>query len=107
LCELPLPEALEGVSAVSLLNGSKSPIRKTASTVVARGPNGAGNQLDFSQLGRSIRSDRWRYTEWFDGNLELYDYENDPHEHHNLAKSADSAAIVEEHRKLLAELRSD
>jgi iduronate 2-sulfatase len=41
-------------------------------------------------MGRSIRTDRWRYTEWHDlkqqpAGQELYDELNDPQETTNLA----------------------
>jgi uncharacterized sulfatase len=38
-------------------------------------------------MGRSIRTDRWRYTEWDEGRAgtELYDHHVDPNEFQNLA----------------------
>jgi uncharacterized sulfatase len=38
-------------------------------------------------MGRTIRTERWRYTEWNAGanGRELYDHEKDPHEFQNLA----------------------
>jgi uncharacterized sulfatase len=40
-------------------------------------------------MGRSVRTERWRYTEWNGGSagVELYDHASDPQEFHNLAKS--------------------
>ncbi len=46
---------------------------------------GNGEKLDLNYLGRTIRTDRWRYTEWPDGTAELYDEESDPREYQNLA----------------------
>ena len=39
------------------------------------------------QMGYSIRTERYRYTEWVGGAEELYDYQADPKEVQNLAKS--------------------
>ena len=47
-------------------------------------------------MGYSIRTDRYRYTEWSRGaeGVELYDYQVDPLEYRNLA-GEDSHAAVE------------
>ena len=41
-------------------------------------------------MGRSVRTERYRYTEWNDGKEgeELYDYQSDPKELKNLANNA-------------------
>jgi uncharacterized sulfatase len=60
-------------------------------------------------MGRSVRTERWRYTEWDDGKLgrELYDHENDPQEYTNLANNAAYAETIKEMKELLARGRSD
>ena len=54
-------------------------------------------------IGRSLRTERWRYTEWDGGRhgAELYDHDTDPQEHHNLAGDADWADVQMELRGLL------
>jgi hypothetical protein len=54
-------------------------------------------------MGRSVRTERWRYTEWDDGRLgaELYDHDGDPHEHKNLAQDPRHAGTVQEMKRLL------
>jgi uncharacterized sulfatase len=49
-------------------------------------------------MGRSIRTERYRYTEWDDGKqgTQLYDYETDPGELTNLAAEPAARAIVAE-----------
>ena len=44
---------------------------------------------DSKNQGYSIRTQKWRYTEWNEGRhgRELYDHHNDPHERVNLAAS--------------------
>jgi len=54
--------------------------------------------------GRSVRTDRSRYTEWDDGKrgVELYDHDNDPGEFVNLAKEPRHAETVKKMKALLA-----
>ena len=53
--------------------------------------------------GHSVRTDRWRYTQWDRGasGEELYDQENDPQELHNLAALPRYASTVAEMKALL------
>ena len=37
--------------------------------------------------GDSIRTDRWRFTRWSDGAIELYDHAADAEEEHNVASA--------------------
>jgi uncharacterized sulfatase len=54
-------------------------------------------------LGRSVRTERWCYTEWDEGRrgAELYDLEADRGESRNLAKAPECAATVAELKKFL------
>lgn len=57
-------------------------------------------------MGRSIRTDRWRYTEWAiaaseNAGVELYDETADPKENVNVAgEDANQAAIAELKKQL-------
>ena len=55
-------------------------------------------------MGRSIRTERWRYTEWGEGGSgrELYDHSADPHEFTNLADREEFAKVIGELRRALA-----
>jgi choline-sulfatase len=90
LCELRSPDYLSGVSLAGVLNDPTQRPRTSAFT-----------QFD---SGYSIRTDRYRYTEWGDqgqDGAELYDHESDPAEMVNLAGRADQTETIGRLSKLL------
>ena len=144
LCSLPVPDrttsvttditqyqVLEGTTLLPLLEDPEQPWKSVAfsqyqryisrktdysSDVAVNSGNGAGG--GGKGMGYSIRTDRYRYTEWWrtngdygqfgdsnfdpDGSrvisgvtkasfVELYDYQNDPHETENLAVTQPAA----------------
>ncbi len=95
LCGLPRPKHLEGASLRPLLDKPDVPWDRPAYTVQVRG----------WFIGRSVRTERWRYTEWDEGRrgAALYDHDADPHEMRNLAADPKHAATVAQLRKLLHE----
>jgi len=104
LCGLPKPVGLEGLSFVPLLDRPERPWKLAAFTVVSHSGKVQGaTGLDPTKLGRTIRTERWRYTEWFDGGVELYDHDNDPYEFANLALSPQQTATRTELKRALAE----
>jgi arylsulfatase A-like enzyme len=55
-----------------------------------------------SARNHSLRTERWRYTEWGGPkNAELYDHETDPGELHNLANDPRHSKTVAELSQLL------
>ena len=75
-CGVKPPPNLAGQSLRPLLEDPSRPGKRAVFTMVTRGPKHRGD---------SIRTDRWRYTEWSDGSRELYDHSIDPEETKNLA----------------------
>ncbi|MCB1121827.1 MAG: sulfatase [Verrucomicrobiae bacterium] len=89
ICGLPVPDGLEGISFKPLLANPDRPWKSAA----------------FSQIevkgvpGFTMRSDRYRYTEWIrDGEVvttELYDHQRDPGENFDIAESAENLAVLQ------------
>jgi uncharacterized sulfatase len=94
LCGLAAPAGLEGTSFRPLLGNPNRPWKKAAFTVAVRGKT----------LGRTIRTERWRYTQWdAEGKaVELYDQQADPDDYVNLAGDARHALVQAELKAQLA-----
>ena len=94
LCDLPLPDGLEGASVKSLLDDPKAPWTKPAITEVVRRKD---RSIKAGINGRSVRTERYRYTEWDHGEkgVELYDTYSDPNEWYNLAENPDYKYTIE------------
>lgn len=75
LCGLAPPPILAGRSLRPLLLDPAAPGKPAAFTLVTRGKS----------RGDSIRTDRWRFTRWSDGAIELYDHAADHEEERNVA----------------------
>lgn len=90
LCGLEIPKFVSGVSLVPALRDVNSPLRDKRGNV---------RDAAFTQYanGYSLRTARYRYTEWgAEGNegAELYDHQSDPHELVNLAQAEASQKTV-------------
>ncbi|MBI4579591.1 MAG: sulfatase [Planctomycetes bacterium] len=106
LCGLDAAGA-EGKSLRPLLEDPRAAWSAPAFTQVTRGvPVGttqAARPARRGLMGRSVRTERWRYTEWDEGRqgAELYDHDADPKEYRNLAKDPKYAETVRELKRLL------
>jgi len=99
LAGLPAPSGPQGVDGVSLVPVLKNP--------AARARDHAYHAYPKAKMGRAIRTERYRLVEWKKpgtapdtAELELYDYETDPHETKNLA--AEHPDVVKQLRAILA-----
>ena len=103
LCGLPLPSDRPGRSLAALLNDPAAKHKGGAITQVRRG---GGRGKNPSTEGYAIRTDRYRYIEWNNGEAgaQLYDMQSDPHELRNLAADPKHAATVREHQLLLKQI---
>ncbi len=109
LCDLTgikPPKEIQGQSLVPFLKGGTPEQTFAVSQWPTRGYKGG--------MGYSIRTKRYRYTEWYksykstmkrnEKNVvarELYDYETDPLETRNLVKNKKYADVLKEHKKIL------
>ena len=95
LAGLTAPQGLAGRSLRPLLMGLKKDWAGAAFSQILR--PGDGQPV----MGRTIRTERWRYTEWDEGRAgsELYDHANDPQEFTNLAADPKYKSIQEELRQ--------
>jgi len=93
LAGLKTTNKLEGRSFVPLLDNPRLKWKEAAYTQVTRG----------RFAGYSVRTERWRYTEWDEGRqgAELYDHKTDPREYRNLINDPKHKATVEQLKALL------
>jgi arylsulfatase A-like enzyme len=105
LCGVKPPDNLQGQDLTALLKDPKAEGRGWAITQVMRGggPNRASVTTNVGSegplyFGYTLRTSRWRYTEWDEGRKgrELYDHDSDPRELTNLAANAEHAKTIDE-----------
>ena len=108
LCEmagLPVPEHLQGSSLLPLLREPDLNWKTAAFSQFLLGRFGRTRNIDGEQMGYTIRTDRYRYVEWYRWNpeqkcrdslmhRELFDHLSDPQENRNLATDSRYEELV-------------
>ncbi len=94
-CGVKAPHALAGRSLRPVLEDATRPHQDAAFTLVTRGPQ---------RFGRTVTTARWRFTQWSDGAVELYDHDTDPEETRDLSADRANAKVVAELKQRLASL---
>jgi iduronate 2-sulfatase len=93
---------LTGLKPVAPLDGAS--LRPLLANAQAHWDRPAFTQVERQGFGgNSVRTPRWRYTEWDEGRrgTELYDHDRDPGELHNLAADPAQSAVVAEMKALV------
>ncbi|QDT94108.1 sulfatase [Gimesia algae] len=104
LCDLPSPGKLEGKSLVPVLNDPTQSVKPAAFT---QHPRPAYYRKQPENMGVSVRTPRYRYTEWRNfktGKViarELYDHTSDPGENTNIINEPTDRADFQTAVKLL------
>jgi iduronate 2-sulfatase len=99
LAGLDRPESrLEGMDLQAVLAGREAPRRAAFSQSWSAAHLVRPERRGMEIMGYTIRTDRYRYTEWAGGKegVELYDYLVDPNEVQNLALNTEYGVIVSE-----------
>ena len=114
LAALPPPAGLHGRSLTPLLKNPRAEWNHPALTQVRRGPafaqgSGAAGPASGGFMGYSVRTERWRYTEWDEGRrgVELYNEAQDPNELRNLAADPKHRETIADMQRLLKGLRGN
>ena len=106
LANFAVPEHLQGISLVPLLENPDLEWKTAAYSQFLLGRFGRTKTVEGEQMGYTIRTDRYRYVEWYNwikedkmaGDLlskELFDHQIDPQENKNIAADPAHREIVE------------
>lgn len=92
LCHVTPPTSLQGRSFKRQLDDPLAAGKEFAYTVVQRG----------RELGRAVRFEHWRYTEWGSSSVaELYDLNNDSNEFTNLVDNKNYVDVLDQAREII------
>jgi len=87
LCDLPVPDGVDGQSLRKVINEESHHLPPAIST--------------YLQNNHALRSRKYRYIRYADGTEELYDMIHDPQEYHNIADEEALREVIEGFRAYL------
>ena len=102
LCELPIPETVEGLDYSSYLRGAEDP-SKGAAVLICPHPFGQWLPPVGGREYRGLRTHRYTYVRSLDGPWLLYDNEVDPYQLTNLIHFPEHAKLRDDLDKQLQE----
>jgi iduronate 2-sulfatase len=101
ICGLPNPPGMEGISFSPILDSPNRPWKTAVFTQIYRIPGGFnGPEITSAFMASSVRTDRYRFSDWGIFGKELYDEVNDKNEFTNLVyheankKLGDSLSVI-------------
>src|SRR6266498_5558934 len=97
LCKLPAPPNIEGASFAPLLDNPNLTWKRAVFSQLKK------NNESYKIMGRTIRTEQFRYTSWDTAGEELYNHTTDPHEYTNLATNTQYSSVLNQMKTILAE----
>jgi len=106
-CGLEVPDGIEGISLMPLLENPDQAWKSAAFSQYPRSRTGNRHRRHGDIMGYAVRTNHHRYVEWRDWNTgkveahELYDHRSDPDETTNLASDPEHAEQIKKLGKVL------
>ena len=107
ICDLKVPEDLEGISCFPLLSSPDQSWKRAVFSQYPRSVSETRHRGHGDIMGYALRTSRYRYIQWQDWStkrllaVELYDHESDPNETKNVAMGSKYEKVREELAEIL------
>jgi len=110
LCDMTgfeIPTYLQGKSLKPILENPETTVKDAAYSQFLLGRYGPKELRKVERMGYTVRTDRYRYVEWYEWNAEqktkgnfiareLFDHDTDPQENINIANKPGNEALIEQ-----------
>jgi arylsulfatase A-like enzyme len=101
LAGIPIPEKIQSISMMPILKDPTHPWKLGAITYGTSGKSKKDGSKADPNVPRTIRTEKWRYTEYPDGKEQLYSIEKDLLGYNNVANDPANKSVIQELKKLL------